>query len=215
MNPDPLSVPSAAQVRGCALSIVVWVGIGCHPKHSASVTAVATETTLSSPVRPSDIPWTLHGTGVGELIPGSPIPASVYEREGKSFDDLWTRPMRGLKQMDEYIQGLRDQEGYPLVNFSELDVVARLTHDHTLLGIWVGSTVLTDSGTGVGSTLAELEAAHGEVTQYSIPEPYHCAVGVSDLGHVAFLFRDHCSDLQPDTPCAAVYVGGYEDPDME
>ena len=123
--------------------------------------------------------------------------------------------MRGLSQMKEYTKGLRDQEGYPLVTFSELDVVARLTHDHTLLGVWVGSTVRTEQGIGVGSTLSELEAAHGELTQYDIPEPYHCAVGVSDLDHVAFFFKDHCSDLQPHTPCAAVYVGGYEDPDME
>jgi hypothetical protein len=215
MHPDALSVPHTVQIRRWALSIVVGVSVGCHPKTSAPVTEVATETEIPSPVSLVEIPWTLHATGVGELIPGNPIPESVYTREGESFDELWTRPMRGLKQMDEYIQGLRDQEGYPLVNFSKLDVVARLTHSDTLLGIWVGASVRSDAGTGVGSTLAELEAAHGELTQYSIPEPYHCAVGVSGLDHVAFLFSDHCSDLQPDTPCAAVYVGGYEDPDME
>jgi len=30
---------------------------------------------------------------------------------------------------------------------------------------------------------------------------------------VTFLFREHCSEVQASTPCAAVYVGGYEEPE--
>ena len=70
--------------------------------------------------------WVLHGTGVAELVPGAPIPESVYAREGKSFDELWTNPMRGLDQMEVAVQGFRDQEGYPLVKLAKLDVVPSL-----------------------------------------------------------------------------------------
>ena len=193
----------------------VWLAMGCATKAPDPTPSTPSETATEHPIAPSFAPWNLHATGVGELIPGSVIPASVYAREGKDFNELWTEPMRGLKQMEEYVQGFRDQEGYPTVQFSELDVVARLTHDHTLLGIWVGPTVRTEQGTGVGSTLAELEAAHGIIHQQNIPEPYHCAVAVYELQHVSFLFQDHCNQLQPDTPSTAVYVGGTEDPQMQ
>ena len=36
--------------------------------------------------------------------------------KGKSFDELWTNPMRGLDQMEVAVQGFRDQEGYPLAS---------------------------------------------------------------------------------------------------
>ena len=29
--------------------------------------------------------WVLHGTGVAELVPGAPIPESVYAREGQEL----------------------------------------------------------------------------------------------------------------------------------
>ena len=157
--------------------------------------------------------WVLHGTGVAELVPGAPIPESVYVREGKSFDELWTNPMRGLDQMEVAVQGFRDQEGYPLVKLAELDVVAQLAHNRILMGIWVGASVRTQQGTGKGSTRAELEAAHGPLSQYDMPEPYHCVLGGSELKHVTFLFREHCSEVQASTPCAAVYVGGYDEPE--
>ena len=123
--------------------------------------------------------WVLHGTGVAELVPGAPIPESVYAREGKSFDELWTNPMRGLDQMEVAVQGFRDQEGYPLVKLAKLDVVAQLAHNGILMGIWVGASVRTQQGTGKGSTRAELEAAHGPLSQYDLPEPYHCVLGGS------------------------------------
>ncbi len=128
---------------------------------------------------------------------------------------LWVRPVRGLNQTEEVVQGFRDQSGYPLVRLSKMDVVARLTQDLTLVGIWVGVAVRTKQGTGLGSTLAELEAAHGPLSQHNIPEPYHCAVKSSALKNVTFLFKDHCREIQPDTACVAVYVGGYDDPAMD
>ena len=204
------SIPSIRH-RRFAVAVIAWLGLGCAHQPTTAVQWPPQETETSNP----QSPWTLHGTGVGELIPGAPIPESVYVREGKTFAELWTDPIHGLDQMEEAIQGFRDQEGCPLVAFSKLDVVARLTHNRTLLGIWVGPTVRTEQGTGEGSTRAELEAAHGALTQNNIPEPYHCVVGTSDLKHVAFLFKAHCKDVQDNTPCAAVYVGGYSDPEME
>jgi hypothetical protein len=202
--------PSIRQ-RHMAVALVAWLALGCAHQPTTPVQWPPPQTEASK----QQSPWILHGTGVGELIPGAPISESVYAREGKSFDQLWTHPKRGLDQMEVAIQGFRDQEGYPLVKFAKLDVVARLTQNRTLLGIWVGPSVRTKQGTGEGSTRAELEAAHGALTQNNIPEPYHCVVGTSDLNHVAFLFKAHCKDVQADTPCAAVYVGGYDDPEME
>ncbi len=211
--PNTNSKTSSPSIRPhrLAIALVAWLGLGCAHQPTNPVQWPPQETQASKQQKP----WILHATGVGELIPGAPIPESVYAREGKSFDDLWTHPKRGLDQMEVAIQGFRDQEGYPLVKFSKLDVVARLTQNRTLLGIWVGPSVRTKQGTGEGSTRAELEAAHGALSQNNIPEPYHCVVGTSDLKHVAFLFKAHCKDVQADTPCAAVYVGGYDDPEME
>lgn len=192
--------------------MIVWLVMGCSAKEPVSK---PTETSAEKTTAPPSPPWTLHATGVGELVPGALIPDSVYDREGKNFEELWAQPIRDLDEEDEYGQGLRDQEGYPTIRFEELDVVAKLTHSFILLGIWVGPSVRTDQGTGLGSTLSELEAAHGPVSQQNIPEPYHCVARVSELKHVHFLFEDHCDRLQPDTPSAAVYVGGYDDPDAQ
>jgi len=194
-----------------AVALFVWFGLSCahQPANPVQWPPQEIETTKQQS------PWTLHATGVGALIPGAPIPESVFAREGKSFDQLWTQPMTGLDQMEVAIQGFRDQEGYPLVKFAKLDVVARLTQNRTLLGVWVGASVRTKQGTGAGSTRAELQAAHGALKQSDLPEPYHCVVETSALKHVSFLFKEHCRDVQADTPCAAVYVGGYSDPAMD
>lgn len=198
-----------------AILLFVWLGAGCGPHSKTLAAGSSVDTKPTGISHASQSPAKLHPLGVGELVPGAPIPESVYSGEGSSFDALWTQPIQDLSQMEEFVQGFRDQAGYPLVRLSKMDVVARLTHDLTVLGIWVGEAVRTKQGTGLGSTLSELQAAHGPLSQHNIPEPYHCAVKTSALKHVSFLFKNPCSKLQPDTPCAAVYVGGYEDPAMD
>ena len=200
--------PTLAYGLSVGLSLALLVS-GCSHQPATAVQWPPPKTDAAK----SQEAWVLHGTGVADLVPGAPIPESVYAREGKSFDELWTNPMRGLDQMEVAVQGFRDQEGYPLVKLAKLDVVAQLAHNGILMGIWVGASVRTQQGTGKGSTRAELEAAHGPLSQYDLPEPYHCVLGGSELEHVTFLFREHCSEVQASTPCAAVYVGGYDEPE--
>ena len=72
----------------------------------------------------------------------------------------------------------------------------------------------TEHGTGVDSTRVELAAAHEATAKHNTPEPCHCVIETSTLKHVTFMFNEPCQGVQADTPCAAVYVGGYDDPEM-
>ena len=145
------------------------------------------------------------------------IPESVYAREGKSFDELWTNPMRGLDQMEVV------PSGFPQTR--------RVIHWSSSPGwMWWPSARITASSWGSGWAQAygatTGDSWQGQHTGRAGSRPWSslairswpslptASSGGSELQHVTFLFREHrAARFRASTPCAAVYVGGYDEPE--
>jgi len=152
--------------------------------------------------------WRVGPGSVGELVPGNPIPESVYEREGRSFEQLWSDRVVDLNEMDVYAKGFRDQSGDTVVNFPNLDVRVSIDPDEVVTGVWVGGSVRTAKGAGVGSAKSELENAHGSMQGNGLPAPYLCVLHTKALPGVMFYFRDDCQHLEDDSVVVKVQVVG-------
>ncbi len=156
-----------------------------------------------APHKPTDLsasrngktPWQIGAKSVGPITPGQPIPQAAFQREGKDFDQLWTHQMAGLDEMSAMQRGLRDQDGFARVLFSKMDLSLQLRSDLTVRTIWVGPTVRSAAGTGKGSTLSEIAAAHGALTKSDVPPPNLCSVTTATLPWVVFSFRESCRIL--------------------
>ena len=167
--------------------------------------------------------WSLSPEGVTNgavtLAVGKPIPGELSRYQEQDLLTQWQEQWRALAKdgVDDYAAmaaGLIDQDGFRMLTMERIDARARLTHKDNVFGILPGPSLRTREGTGLGSTLAELEAAHGPYHMCRIPEPYHCSVYFPTLPHVSFLFRD-CDKACLGDAVLEVYVGGYEGPEDE
>ena len=152
--------------------------------------------------------WLVGPGNVGELVPGERIPQSVYQREGRDFDQLWSNQVVHLNAMDVYAKGFKDQYGDTVVNFPNLDVRVSLDLDDIVTGVWVGNSVRTGKGIGVGSTKSSLVDAYGEVTTKRLPEGYQCVMSSAQLPGVLFYFRNDCLNIDDESTVVKVQVVG-------
>ena len=165
-------------------------------------------------IQPNASGWYIHAQGVGELSPGKEIPESALKIEGKSraefFDDGFAEASE-----DEFLRGgFVDQDGLRIMRFSKLDLQAKVTLKNTIFALYPGESIRTIEGTGVGSTLRELEAAYGEVSMSILPEPYECGVYIPKYPNLAFLFRN-CDSACGSQGASKVHVGGYDSDESE
>lgn len=167
--------------------------------------------------------WSLTPDGVSNgavtLVVGKSIPTELSHDQGRDLLAHWEEQWRtlakdGTDDFDAMEAGLIDQDGFRMLTMERIDARARLTHKDNVFGILPGPSLRTREGTGLGSTLAELEEAHGPYYMCRIPEPYHCSVYFPTLPHVSFLFRD-CDKACLGDAVLEVYVGGYEGPEDE
>ncbi|MEE2961733.1 MAG: hypothetical protein VYA34_13395 [Myxococcota bacterium] len=151
----------------------------------------------------------IHGLGVGDLVPGKQLPASALSLEGKTKEEIFHDGFEGKEDEQAMMDGHIDQVGFRIIQFPKADLRVRMTLKDRVYGIYPGPTLRTAEGTGLGSSLKELEAAHGNVTLYHIPEPYMCAVKVPNYDNVTFLFTN-CDWACGNEGAREVYIGGYE-----
>ena len=159
--------------------------------------------------------WFIHSEGVGDILTGSTLPASVLTLLGTSYQALYFDPLEGKDELQQMQEGHRDQAGFRTIQLAELDVTTRMTLADRVLAITPGARVRTAKGAGLGSTLAELVTAHGDYSMSPIPEPYRCAVRLSDLTGVYFQFRD-CESACSGGKVEHVYIpGSFDAPESE
>ena len=151
--------------------------------------------------------WQIHDQGVGEIWAGDPVPASVNALEGRPYDTDFTDETRNKDHYEAMAEGHFDQAGYPLIKLTQIDLVMRMANEFRVLGLYPGPTVRTARGTGLGSTLADLRRAHGEVALSTLPEPYRCVAVVRELPHVTFYYTD-CAKACAGERAKKVYISG-------
>jgi len=166
-------------------------------------------------IQPNASGWYIHAQGVGELSPGQVIPESALKIEGKSRAEFFDDGLAEAVNEGEGMQrGFVDQEGFRIMRFPKLDLKGRVTLKHRIYDLFPGDTLRTIEGTGDGSTLRELQAAHGEVSMAILPEPYECGVSVPKYPNVTFLFRN-CDSACGSLGASKVHVGGYDGDESE
>jgi len=187
-----------------------------HPWWMVVVVACARPPLVSAPATPASTPaastWTIHPDGVGPIAAGGDLPARVWEMAGKTRQQLVDAPLRGKTELQAMVAGLKNQEGHRTLRLTQADLTIVLTTDGRIRGLWPGPSLRTAEGTGIGSTLDALVAAHGDATLTRFPEPHECGVRVPGYGGVTFLFCT-CEDAQEGGVVRAVYLHGDDDPE--
>ncbi len=161
------------------------------------------------PVKPPKTPWLIHAGGVGNIPPDGPFPKSVLDLEGKTYEQLVIDPIKDKEHYAAMAQGLFDMEGFRTLKLSKVDLVMRIAHNGRVMCLYPGPSLRTAQGTGIGSTLGNLVAAHGGYTMDRIPEPYHCAVSVPGLPALAFYFTT-CQAACDGEPVKKIYFPGFD-----
>ncbi len=154
-------------------------------------------------------PWLIHAGGVGNIPPDGPFPKSVLDLEGKTYEQLVIDPIKGKDHYDAMAQGHFDMEGFRTLKLSKVDLVMRIARNKRVMCLYPGPSLRTAQGTGIGSTLGNLVAAHGGYTMNRIPEPYHCAVSVPGLPTVSFYFTT-CKAACDGEPVKKIYFPGFD-----
>ena len=157
--------------------------------------------------------------GQASLVAGRPIPDSILQHQGGDLLADWRTRLDALLKdgQEEWAPmeaGLIDQDGFGVLTLEQIDARVRLTHKYNVFGFYAGPRLRTREGTGLGSTLQELEAAHGPAFMTPVPEPYHCLVSFLSQGRVSFLFRG-CQQACLGDGVLSIYVGGYDGPEEE
>ena len=167
--------------------------------------------------------WFLSSEGLSDgqvvLVAGKPIPDELLVYQGRELLAQWRQQWEalaenGLDDTEPMAAGLVDQLGFRILELERVDARIRLTEKDNVFGFYAGPSLRTRQGTGLGSTLPELEAAHGPSFLGRVPEPYHCSVSFASLSRVNFFFRD-CDRACLGDAVLQVYVGGYEGPEDE
>lgn len=158
--------------------------------------------------------WKIHARGVGDLIPGNPIPDSALHIEGKSRVEIFDDGFGKVSEEEAMRRGYIDQTGFRIIRFQKLGLRARVTLKNRLFALYPGRSLRTAEGTGVGSTLKELQEAHGKVNMTIFPEPYECAISIPGYNALTFLFRD-CDWACGNQGALEVYIGGYDGEEEE
>ena len=132
--------------------------------------------------------WTITQGAVGEIALGMPLPLFVW---GLLPDCHPTRYGDNLPAIG--------------CDLPARDLSVRLGRFTRVQGIVPGPTYRTAQGTGQGSTLAELVAAHDGIVTSPIPEPYTCVARTPDLPDVYFEFTS-CEAAASGAGVARVHI---------
>ncbi|MEE2756028.1 MAG: hypothetical protein VYA30_05185 [Myxococcota bacterium] len=149
----------------------------------------------------------INPMGVGEIMVGQPVPASIDKLEGRPYDQAFQKAARTLSHDKAMEAGHFNMAGYPTIRLKKLDLTITLANEKRVLSLTPGQQIRTIEGTGVGSTLAQLKYAHGRVHLSSVPEPHRCAVSVRGLPYVSFMYTT-CERACRGEGALKVHVGG-------
>ena len=149
----------------------------------------------------------IHARGVGEVLIAHHVPASINQLEGGPYDAAFKKAASSMDHYEAMAHGHFNMSGYPTIHLNNLDLTITLALDERVLTLSPGPQLRTPEGTGVGSTLTDLRAAHGGYALQSVPEPYRCAVSAKGLPFVSFMYTD-CTKACQGEGALKVYVGG-------
>lgn len=158
---------------------------------------------------PTDSKWLIHSGGVGSISPDGPLSPVVLEMEGKNYKELVLAPLKAMDDYKAMEEGLIDQEGFRTLQMTSLDLTIRINRNRRVMNLYPGPTLKTKHGVGIGSTLGQLNQAHGNYTLNRIPEPYHCAVSLQHLDKVYFYF-DTCEAACSGGKVKRIYMPGND-----
>ena len=149
----------------------------------------------------------IHARGVGEILIAEKVPDIVNQLEGAPYDGDFIRATSSMEHDEAMAEGHFNMAGYSTIRLKTLDLVVTLAPDKRVLKLSAGPQLRTPEGTGVGSTLADLKAAHGGFSLRNVPEPYQCSVKAKGLPFVWFMFRN-CQTACQGARALKVYVDG-------
>jgi len=167
-------------------------------------------------------PWDIRDGGVGALTIGEAIPAGMeldpttyfatYVADGQPSEgfDLATPPLRAVIDGGPWVKFAANRELMepPVDRFRDKAVTAA-GKGATLRVLVIRSAELrTEAGVGVGSTLAQIEAAHGEPRVGAVPPTLgkdRCQVTVPGMPTVHFLFES-CDAARDGAPATRIDV---------
>ena len=167
--------------------------------------------------------WKITPQGVSDgsvtLVVGQALPPEVLYHKGVNLLDRWAErweefAKNGEDDWEAMGAGLVDQDGFRMLDLEAFDASVQLTNKDNVYAVFPGVGLRTPQGTGLGSTLTELAAAHGRYYMTRVPEPYHCAVTFDGPVPASFLFRD-CQRACLGDAALQVYMGGYDGPEDE
>ena len=117
--------------------------------------------------------WTIKPSAVGDIKLGSPLPLFVLGMNPQFSSGYYA-------------------DGIPFVGFTIPSQQLNIKLDKWLIvqAIIPGPLARTGKGTGVGSTLQQLQKAHQSIDSHPIPEPYRCVATTPELPDVYFEFTD-------------------------
>lgn len=136
--------------------------------------------------------WQIHAQGIGDLWIGETLPSALLKKEGADPVQEFMKKVKGLDSNALLNQGLVNQAGYPVIRLKTLEITLSFAQEWRVLSIEPGPSIVSQKGTGKGSSLAELKRAHGRFELHRNPEPYHCVATVPDVPFLGFRFSD-CS----------------------
>ena len=117
--------------------------------------------------------WTIKAGAVGDIKVGSPLPLFVL----------------GMKP--QFSSGYY-ADGIPFFGCTIPSQQLKIRLDNLIFvqAIIPGPLARTNKGTGLGSTLRQLQQAHDSISLHPIPEPYQCVATTPELPDVYFEFTD-------------------------